>query len=95
MLKNFQVSAIMLTAAAASFGFAHASLTEDINNCRAAIDEAGLFGDAEYTLDFVDDYGKRERVITLEANVVGADDAIVECRMNRSKIKEVVIVEAE
>ncbi|MEM1380397.1 MAG: hypothetical protein AAGH41_07225 [Pseudomonadota bacterium] len=96
MLKTLQISAIALSASAAAFGIAQAgSLSDDINNCRAAIDEAELFGDAEFTLDFVDDYGKRNRVLTLEANVVGGADAIVECRMSRSKIKEVVIVEAE
>ena len=60
MLKTLQVSAVALTAAA-SFGIASAAgLSEDMNNCRAAIDEAGLFGDAEYTLDFVKDLGNRE-----------------------------------
>ena len=32
---------------------------------------------------------------TFEANIVGADDVIIECRMSRSKVNEVVIVPAE
>ncbi|NRA29950.1 MAG: hypothetical protein HRU11_06770 [Parvularculaceae bacterium] len=94
MLKTLTVSAAA-TATFFAMGTAFASLSDDINNCRAAIDEAGLLGEAEYTLDFIDDKGNRNRVITLEANVVGADDAVIECRMSRSKIKEVVVVEAE
>jgi hypothetical protein len=78
---------------AALFGTANAfGINDDINNCKAAIEEAELFGEAEYNLDFVKDFGKRNRVITLEANIVGQEDKIVECRMSRSTIKEVVIV---
>lgn len=94
MTNTAQLTATALVFASA-LGFAQAaSLSDDINNCRAAMDEAELFGDAEYTLDFVDDYGNRNRVLTLEANVVGAEDVIVECRMSRSRIKDVVIVES-
>lgn len=93
MLKILTVSAAT-SAAFFAMSTAFAGLSDDINNCRAAIDEAELFGDVEYTLDFIDDKGNRNRVITLEANIVGADDAVVECRMSRSKIKEVVVVEA-
>ncbi len=79
---------------ALSLGVAHAgSISDDINNCRAAMDEASLFGDAEYTLDFVKDYGNRNRVLTLKANIVGADEAVVECRMKRTAVVDVVIAE--
>lgn len=95
MLKTTQISAIAL-AFAGMFGTANAfSINDDIANCAAAIIDAELLGDAEYNLDFVSDQGRRNRVLTLEANVVGADDVIIECRMSRSKVNEVVIVEAE
>ncbi|GGY44790.1 hypothetical protein [Parvularcula lutaonensis] len=95
MTKIAQATAATLALFAAA-GIAHAgSLNDDINNCRAAIVEAGLLGDAEFNLDFVDDKGNRNRVLTLEANVVGGEDVIIECRMSRSKIKEVVIASAE
>ena len=95
MLKTVQLSALSL-ALVGSFGTAHAfGINDDIASCAAAISEAELLGDAEYNLDFVSDQGKRSRVLTLEANVVGADDVIIECRMSRSNVKEVVIVEAE
>ncbi|MCQ8186149.1 hypothetical protein [Parvularcula maris] len=78
---------------AALFGTANAfSINDDMRSCKAAIDEAGLFGDAEYNLDLVKDYGKRNRVVTLEARIVGQENQIVECRMSRSTVKEVVIV---
>lgn len=95
MLKIAQASAATI-ALFAAFGTANAaSISDDINNCRAAIDEAKLLGDAEYNLDFVGDKGNRNRVLTLEANVVGGDDVVIECRMSRSTIKEVVIADAE
>lgn len=88
-----QTSAVSL-ALAAAFGTAHAfGLNDDIASCAAAIEDANLLGDANYNLDFVDDEGKRNRVLTLEANVVGGDNVIIECRMNRSKVLEVVIAE--
>ncbi|MEO1657301.1 MAG: hypothetical protein AAFR65_06230 [Pseudomonadota bacterium] len=75
-----------------AFGIANAGINDDINNCRAAIDEAGLIGGQSFTLRFVDDQGNRSRVLTLEAVVVGGDDKMIECRMSRSKVNEVVVV---
>lgn len=95
MLKTAQASAFVL-AFAGMFGTANAfGINDDIASCAAAIEEAELLGDVEYNLDFVSDLGKRNRVLTLEANIVGADDVIIECRMSRSKVNEVVIVPAE
>lgn len=95
MLKTAQISAFAL-ALAGMFGTANAfGINDDIENCAAAIEEAELLGDAEYNLDFVSDHGRRSRVLTLEARVVGADNVMIECRMSRSTVNEVVIVEAE
>ena len=95
MLKTAQISAFAL-AFVSAFGTANAfGINDDIENCAAAINEAELLGDAEFNLDFVSDKGRRDRVLTLEANVVGADDVIIECRMSRSKVNAVVIVPAE
>ncbi|MEE4207810.1 MAG: hypothetical protein V2I43_00905 [Parvularcula sp.] len=92
MARNAKLIAATL-GVAALFGTANAfSINDDINNCKAAIEEAELFGGAEFNLDLVKDYGNRNRVLTLEANVVGQENQTVECRMNRSKIKEVVVV---
>ncbi|NNU15497.1 hypothetical protein HK107_04075 [Parvularcula sp. ZS-1/3] len=93
MTKIAQLSAAAL-ALTFAFGTAQAgSLNDDIKNCRAAIEEAELLGGAEFNLDFVSDKGKRSRVITLEARVVGGDNQTIECRMTRSKINEVVVIE--
>ena len=93
MQKTLTIAAAALSFSA--FGTAVAfNLNDDIENCAAAIEEAELMGDATYVLEFVDDQGNRNRVLTLEAVVPGADDVMIECRMSRSKIKEVAIVEA-
>ncbi|MEE4213399.1 MAG: hypothetical protein V2I43_29500 [Parvularcula sp.] len=94
-MKKIVVLAAAATTLTAATPVLAASLNDDINNCRAAIVEAELFGDAEFNVNFVKDHGNRNRVLTLEAKVVGGEDAVVECRMSRSKIKEVAIVEAE
>lgn len=94
MLKTIQVSAVAL-AFAAAFGTAQAGdINDDINACRDAIDEAELMGDTAFTLKLLDDEGNRNRVVTLEAVVVGGEDKVIECRMNRSKVKEVVFADA-
>ncbi|MEM6912503.1 MAG: hypothetical protein AAF511_00855 [Pseudomonadota bacterium] len=91
MLNTVKI-ALSAAALAATFGIAHAGINDDINNCRAAIDDAGILGGEAFTLRFVDDQGNRSRVLTLEAVVVGGNDKMIECRMSRSKVKEVAVV---
>ncbi|MEM0928742.1 MAG: hypothetical protein AAGI89_05565 [Pseudomonadota bacterium] len=91
MLNTVKI-ALSAAALAATLGIANAGINDDINNCRAAIDDAGLIGSEAFTLRFVDDQGNRSRVLTLEAVVVGGDDKMIECRMTRSKVNEVVVV---
>lgn len=93
MLKFARAAALGL-AFAGAFGAAQAGdINDDIASCRDAIEEADLMGGQDFALKLVDDFGNRNRVITLEAVVVGADDQLIECRMNRSKVLEVVIAE--
>jgi hypothetical protein len=94
-MSKFAYVAAAATAFAVITPASAASLNDDINNCRAAMVDAELFGDAEFNINFVKDQGNRNRVLTLEAKVVGGEDHLVECRMKRSAIKEVVIVDAE
>lgn len=91
MLNTLKI-ALSAAALTAAFGIAQAGINDDINNCRAAIDDAGLIGNEAFTLRFVDDQGNRSRVLTLEAVVVGGADKVIECRMSRSKVNEVVVV---
>ncbi|MEM9809603.1 MAG: hypothetical protein AAF788_00085 [Pseudomonadota bacterium] len=86
-ITQLTLSAALMTAL---LGTAHAGINDDINNCRAAIDDAGLMAGQEFSLRFIDDQGNRNRVLTLEAVVVGGEDQTIECRMSRSKVNEVV-----
>lgn len=94
MHKTLTFAAAALSFSA--FGTATAfNINDDIATCQDVIEETELMGDETYVLKFVDDEGNRNRVLTLEAVIVGKDDVMIECRMSRSKVKEVVIVEAE
>lgn len=95
MLKTLTLSTVAALAFLAAGSASAFNINDDIEKCAEAIADAELLGDVEYNLNFVDDQGNRNRVLTLEAKVVGGDNVTIECRMNRSKIKEVVIVEAE
>lgn len=92
MLKTVTSTTAAFAALALSFGTAQAGdIQDDIANCRDAIEEAELLGTEEFRLEFVDDKGNRNRVLTLNAILIGQDDVTVECRMSRSKVKEVVV----
>ena len=77
---------------AVAFGAAQASaIQDDIQACGAAAAEAGLLADDGVRLRFVSDEGNRNRVLTLKAIFSdGTEPKMIECRMNRRKVKEVV-----
>jgi hypothetical protein len=90
---------ILTLAAAATLAFAPvaasaASIQDDIAACGAMAEEAGVLTAGTYSLRFVDDEGNRNRVLTLKAIMSdGSDAKVVECRMKRSKVLEVVMTE--
>ena len=93
MLKIARATALGL-AFATAFGAAQAgNINDDIASCREAIEDAELMGGEDFALKLVDDFGNRNRVVTLEAVVVGGDDVLIECRMSRSKVLEVALAE--
>ena len=84
-----------LTAAAVlsvTLGAAQASaIQDDIQACGAAATEAGLLPEDGARLRFVSDEGNRNRVLMLKAIFSdGAEPKMLECRMSRRKVKEVV-----
>ena len=80
-------AALALTTAAAQAG----AIQEDIQACGAAATEAGLIPAEGVSLRFVSDAGNRNRVLMLKAiHADGTEPTMIECRMNRRKVKEVV-----
>ena len=88
----FRTALITAAALAVSVSAGHASaIQDDIQACGAAAAEAGLLPEDGARLRFVSDQGNRNRVLTLKAIFSdGTEPKMIECRMNRRKVKEVV-----
>ena len=84
---------LALIAAGAAFLASEAfagGIQDDIESCGTVAIETGLINDEGTTLRFVSDKGNRNRVLTLKA-VQGRNDAkVIECRMKRAQVIEVV-----
>lgn len=88
------LTALLAAAALLPAGAAAASIQDDIASCGASADEAGVLTAGTYSLRFVDDEGNRNRVLTLKAiKTDGSDAELIECRMKRSEVVEVVTAE--
>ena len=72
---------------------AHAlDIQDDVRACGEAAVAAGLITE-EARLRFVDDEGNRNRVLTLRALSDTTEPVDIDCRMNRTKVREVVPTE--
>lgn len=89
-LTALAAAAVLSPLATASAG----SIQDDIAACGAAAEEASLLTEGAYSLRFVDDEGNRNRVLTLKAiRTDGSRPEILDCRMKRSRVVEVVTAE--
>ena len=80
-------AAVLSLAAAAQAG----AIQDDIQACGAAASEAGLLPEEGVSLRFMSDEGNRNRVLTLKAIYSdGTEPTMLECRMSRRTVKEVV-----
>lgn len=71
------------------------AIQDDIAACGSVAEEAGVLETGTYSLRFEDDEGNRNRVLTLKAlKSDGTDAELIECRMERRKVLEVVSLDA-
>ena len=80
-------------AALAGAGAHAAGIQDDIQACGEAAVEAGLIQADGTTLRFVSDQGNRNRTLTLKAITDGAEPVLLDCKMKRRTVLEVVPAE--
>lgn len=70
-----------------------ASIQDDISACGEAAVAADLIQEDGTTLRFVSDEGNRNRTLTLKAITGDAEPIVLDCKMKRRKVLEVVLAE--
>lgn len=91
MPHRLPVPAALAAILAGGVAVAHAgSIQDDISACGAAAVEAGLIEADGTLLRFVSDEGNRDRTLTLKAIGGDAEPVLLDCKMKRSKVLEVV-----